>query len=169
MEIHGHCDERFSDVLKAFEENFKHNNEVGACFAATLEGEFVVDIWAGHQDQARTRPWDENTIINVYSTTKTMTFLSALMLADRGLLDLDAPVYKYWPEFAAEGKQGVLVKHLLAHSAGLPGFSHRLTTAELYDWDYACADLAGQASWWETGTQSGYHAITQGFLIGEVI
>ena len=169
MEIHGHCDDRFSGVLKAFENNFTNNHEVGACFAATLEGEFVVDIWAGYQDEAKARPWVEDTIINVYSTTKTMTFLCALMLADRGQLDLGAPVVNYWPEFGAQGKEGVLVKHLLAHSAGLPGFSRRITAQELYDWDFICADLAGQASWWETGTQSGYHAITQGFLIGEVI
>jgi CubicO group peptidase (beta-lactamase class C family) len=103
MEIHGHCDDRFSGVLKAFENNFENNGDIGACFAATLEGEYVVDIWAGHQDKAKTRPWQEDTIINVYSTTKTMTFIVALMLADRGELDLNAPVVKYWPEFAANG------------------------------------------------------------------
>ena len=169
MEIHGHCDDRFSGVLKAFEGNFENSQEVGACFAATVEGEYVVDLWAGHLDTAKTRPWDEDTIINVASTTKTMTFLCALMLADRGQLDLDAPVVDYWPEFGAEGKDGVLVKHVLSHSAGLPGFSRRLKAEELYDWDLACADLAGQAGWWETGTHSGYHAITQGYLIGEIV
>ena len=169
MEIHGHCDNRFSGVLKAFENNFANSNEVGACYSATLEGDTVIDIWAGHQDAEKTRPWEKDTIINVYSTTKTMTYLCALMLADRGQLDLNAPVVTYWPEFGAEGKESVLVKHVLSHSAGLAGFSHRLSTDELYDWDLACADLAGQACWWETGTQSGYHAITQGFLIGEII
>ena len=169
MEIHGHRDDRFSGVLNAFEKNCEEYAEVGACFAATVEGETVVDIWAGYRDVARTRPWEEDTIINVASTTKTMTFLCALMLADRGQLDLDAPVVSYWPEFGAEGKEGVLVRHLLAHSAGLPGLSHRLKAEELYDWDFACADLASQATWWETGTQSGYHAITQGHLVGEVM
>ena len=169
MEIHGHCDDRFSGVLKAFENNFENNGDVGACFAATLEGEYVVDIWAGHQDKERTRPWKEDTIINVYSTTKTMTFIAALMLADRGRLDLDAPVANYWPEFSAGGKEGVLVKHFLSHSAGLPGFSRPFANEELYDWDFACSDLASQKSWWATGTQSGYHAITQGYLIGEVV
>ena len=169
MEIHGHCDERFGHVLKLFEENFTKKGDVGACFSATLEGEYVVDIWAGHQDKAKTRPWEKDTIINVYSTTKTMTFICALMLADRGQLDLDAPVGNYWPEFNANGKEAVLVKHLLSHSAGLPGFSRTFSNEELYDWDFACADLASQKSWWETGTQSGYHAITQGYLIGEVV
>ena len=127
MEIHGHCDDRFSGVLKAFENNFENNGDIGACFAATLEGEYVVDIWACHQDKAKTRPWQEDTIINVYSTTKTMTFIVALMLADRGELDLNAPVVKYWPEFGANGKEQVLVKHFLSHSAGLPGFSRPFT------------------------------------------
>jgi|TARA_B110000259_G_scaffold188451_1_gene247571 CubicO group peptidase (beta-lactamase class C family) len=169
MEIHGHCDDRFSPVLQAFEENFKNSNEVGASFAATLEGEFVVDIWGGHQDKEKLRPWQEDTIIKVASTTKTMTFLCALMLADRGQLDLDAPVYKYWPEFAANGKENVLVKHCLSHSAGLPGFSRPFTLEEMCDWDIACADLAGQATWWEPGTQSAYHMVTQGWLIGEIV
>ncbi|HEY5646283.1 MAG TPA: serine hydrolase domain-containing protein [Pseudomonadales bacterium] len=169
MEIHGYCDERFAPVREAFEENFRARGDVGACFAATLEGEYVVDLWGGHVDAACTRPWQEDTIINVYSTTKTMTFLSALMLADRGELDLEAPVASYWPEFAAGGKSGVRVKHFLSHSAGLPGFSGPRTPAELYDWDSCCADLAAQAPWWEPGTQSGYHAITQGYLIGEVV
>ena len=169
MEIHGHCDDRFSGVLKAFEENFANSDEVGACFAATLEGEYVVDIWAGHQDVRKTRPWEEDTIIKVASTTKTMTFLCALMLEDRGQLDLDAPVADYWPEFAAQGKEGVLVRHCMAHSAGLPGFSRPFTIAEMCDWDTACADLAAQATWWEPGTQSAYHMATQGWLIGEVV
>jgi CubicO group peptidase (beta-lactamase class C family) len=169
MEIHGHCDDRFSGVLKAFENNFKNAGEVGACFAATLEGEYVVDIWAGHQDAEKTRPWEEDTIIKVASTTKTMTFICALMLADRGELDLDAPVAKYWPEFAANGKEGVLVRHCLAHSAGLPGFSRPFTVEEMCDWDTCCEDLAGQATWWEPGAQSAYHMATQGWLIGEVV
>jgi len=169
MEIYGHCDERFARVRDAFAENFTERGDIGACFAATLEGEYVVDLWGGHQDAQRQRPWQEDTIINVYSSTKTMTFICALMLADRGELDLDAPVANYWPEFAANGKQQVLVKHLLSHSAGLPGFSRALTPDELYDWDFCCADLASQASWWEAGTASGYHAITQGYLIGEVV
>lgn len=169
MEVHGYCDERFARVRDAFAENFTQRGDIGACFAATLEGEYVIDLWAGHQDEARQKPWQEDTIINVYSSTKTMTFLCALMLADRGQLDLEAPVANYWPEFAAAGKDNVLVKHFLSHSAGLPGFSRAMSSEELYNWELCCADLAAQASWWEPGTQSGYHAITQGYLIGEVV
>ena len=169
MQIHGHCDARFARVRDAFEKNFTDRGDIGACFAVTLEGEYVVDIWGGYQDRARSKPWQEDTIINVYSTTKTMTFLCALILVDRGLLDFDAPVADYWPEFAANGKENVRVKHCMSHSAGLPGFSRPFENEELYDWDFACADLASQAPWWEPGTQSGYHAITQGYLIGEVV
>ncbi len=169
MEINGHCDEKFARVRDAFASNFSDRGDVGACFAATINGEYVVDIWGGHTDGEKTKPWQQDTIINVYSSTKTMTFLCALLLADRGELDLDAPVAKYWPEFAARGKDGVLVKHFLSHSAGLPGFSRVLESEEMYDWDLCCEDLANQESWWETGTQSGYHAITQGYLIGEVV
>lgn len=169
MNIEGSCDARFERVRDAFERNFTERGDVGACFAATLEGEYVVDIWGGHQDAARTRPWAEDTIVNVFSTTKTMTFIAALMLADRGQLNLDAPVADYWPEFGANGKEGVLVKHLLAHSAAVPGFGRHFSVEEHYDWALACADLAGQAPWWPPGAQSGYHAITQGYLIGEVV
>ncbi len=169
MNIEGSCDPRFERVRDAFERNFTERGDVGASFAATLEGECVVDIWGGHQDAERTRPWAEDTIVNVFSTTKTMTFIAALMLADRGQLNLDAPVADYWPEFAANGKAGVLVKHLLAHSAAVPGFSRHFSAEEHYDWSLACADLAGQAPWWPPGSRSGYHAITQGYLIGEVV
>jgi len=169
MNIGGFCDPRFERVRDAFERNFTERGEVGASFAATLEGECVVDIWGGHQDAGRTRPWAEDTIVNLFSTTKTMTFLVALMLADRGRLNLDAPVADHWPEFAANGKEGVLVKHLLAHSAGVPGFSRHFSAEEHYDWSLACADLAGQAPWWPPGSRSGYHAITQGYLLGEVV
>ena len=169
MNIEGVCDARFERVRDAFARNFSERGDVGACFAATLEGETVVDIWGGHQDAARTRPWAEDTIVNVFSTTKTMTFLVALILADRGQLNLDAPVADYWPEFAANGKEGVLVKHLLAHSAGVPGFSRIFSVEEHYDWPLVCTDLASQAPWWPPGSQSGYHAFTQGYLIGEVV
>lgn len=169
MDIHGHCDERFSKVRDVFVENFIERCDVGASFAATVEGEFVVDLWGGYQDIARRRPWQKDTIVNVYSSTKPMASICALMLADRGQLDLEAPVANYWPEFAHNGKDSVLVKHLMSHSAGLPGFSRAITTEELCDWDFCCSDLAAQATWWEVGSQSGYHVITQGYLIGEVV
>ena len=97
MEIQGYCDERFAQVLEVFRTNFNDHLEVGASFAVSLEGEMLVDIWGGYRDAKRTLPWEENTLVNVFSTTKTMTFLCALMLVDRGELDLNAPVAAYWP------------------------------------------------------------------------
>src|SRR5262249_22895518 len=120
-------------------------------------------------DEARTVPWQEDTLINVFSTTKTMTCLSALVLASRGGLDVDAPVSRYWPEVSAAGKEGVLVRHLLSHTAGLPRWEVRLEPDALYDWDRVTGLLAAQAPWWEPGTRSGYHGITQGNLVGEVV
>src|SRR5208283_2312390 len=111
----------------------------------------------------------ENTIANVFSTTKTMTALAALVLVDRGDLDLDSPVAKYWPEFAAQGKAGIKVRHLLSHTSGVSGWEQPITREDLYDWDRSTALLAAQAPWWEPGTASGYHALTYGHLIGEVI
>ena len=170
MEIHGFCDQRFAAVRDAFERNFTEHGDVGASFAATVEGEFVVDLWAGHADKARTRAWQEDTIVNVYSTTKTMSFLSAFVLADRGLLDFHAKVTDYWPEYGRNGKENTEVRHFMSHSAGVPGFDPAFAeAAKLYDWSACIANLESQAPWWEPGTQSGYHAITQGYLIGELV
>ena len=167
-EIHGTCDERFETVRAALAANFDAGLDVGASAAVVLDGELVADVWGGVIDDDGT-PWQRDTIINVYSTTKTMTALSALLLADRGELDLDAPVKRYWPEFGANGKDGVLVRHLLGHTAGLAGWSERMTVEDLYDWELATSRLAAQAPLWEPGTASGYHALTQGYLVGEVI
>ena len=169
MDIQGYCGETFAPVRDAFERNFQEQGDIGACVAVSVEGEMVVDLWAGHRDAERTTAWDEDTIINVYSSTKTMTALAALVLADRGELDFDAPVARYWPEFAAAGKDGVKVSHLMSHSAGLPGLDVPCDSNQLYDWDWVCRQLAGQAPWWTPGEASGYHAITQGHLIGEVV
>ena len=150
-------------------ENFADRGDVGASVAVSIEGETVVDLWGGYRDRAQTLPWEENTIINVYSTTKTMAALTMLLLADRGELDLYAPVKTYWPEFAANGKEKVEVRHFLSHSAGLSGMDEAIVGEAVYDWDRVVTALARQAPWWEPGTASGYHALTQGFLIGEVV
>ncbi|MFI4967020.1 MAG: serine hydrolase domain-containing protein [Caulobacterales bacterium] len=167
--VQGFTDQRFAPVRAAFEANLASGADLGAAFCATLEGETVVDLWGGFADAAQTRPWEKETIVNVYSTTKTMTALCALILADRGELDFDAPVARYWPEFAANGKAGVKVRHLMSHAAGLSGWTEPVTTEDLYDWSKVTALLAAQAPLWEPGTASGYHAITQGYLVGEVV
>ena len=167
--IHGHCDERFTAVRTAFEENFRDRAELGAAVSVSVGGETVVDLWGGWADAARTRPWERDTLVNVWSTTKGPTALCAHILADRGLLDLDAPVAVYWPEFAAAGKEKVLVRHLLSHRAGLSGLREPHSLTELCDWELTTERLAATEPWWEPGTVSGYHALTYGFLVGEVV
>jgi len=167
--VPGFADDRFSSVAAVFEAGLAGGAEVGASLCITVDGETVVDLWGGFADAARTRPWQAETIVNVYSCTKTMTALTALLLAERGELDLAAPVKRYWPEFAANGKDQVTVAHLLSHSAGLSGWAEPITVDDLYDWDSATALLAGQAPFWTPGTASGYHVLTQGYLVGEVV
>lgn len=169
VKANGTVEDRFAPVKAAFESNFDGVQENGAAFCMTIEGKPVVDIWAGFADEAQTRPWEKDTIVNVYSTTKTMTALTALLLADKGALDFTAPVAKYWPEFAANGKAGVTVAHLMSHSAGLSGWKVPLVREDLYDWEKATSLLAAQAPYWEPGSAPGYHAMTQGYLVGEVI
>jgi CubicO group peptidase (beta-lactamase class C family) len=169
MEISGTCDERFTPVRDAFAANFKNGLEVGASVAMTVDGKPVVDLWGGDAVQGRT-PWQQDTIVNVYSTTKTMAATSILLAVDRGLVDLDAPVATYWPEFSQNGKESVLVRHVMSHSAGLSGFDPPIKDShQLYDWDAVVSGLAAQKPWWTPGEGSGYHAITQGFLQGEII
>jgi CubicO group peptidase (beta-lactamase class C family) len=167
--IHGHCDPRFQPVKTAFETNFREHGDVGASVAITMNGEFVVDLWGGHLDDEKTTEWQEDTLVNVWSSTKTMAAMSLLLLADRGEVDLHAPVARYWPEFANNGKEAVEVRHFLSHNAGLSGMDEKIEGDALYDWEWMTSALARQAPWWEPGTQSGYHALTQGHLIGEVV
>ncbi|WP_342760874.1 serine hydrolase domain-containing protein [Nocardia terpenica] len=144
-------------------------NDVGASVAVYLDDEPVVDIWGGYVDADRTRPWERDTITCVWSTTKTMTALCALILADRGDIDLDAPVAKYWPEFAAAGKEEVLLRHVLGHTSGLPTWHEPVRTEQLYDWSTMTTLLAEQTPSSQPGVVGAYHAVTQGYLIGEVI
>jgi CubicO group peptidase (beta-lactamase class C family) len=167
--IHGTCDERFAGVRAVLARHLSTGADVGSSAAVFIDGEPVVDIWGGYADEARSRPWERDTIVNTFSTTKTMTALCALILADRGEVDLSAPVAKYWPEFAAAGKARVEVRHLVGHTSGLPGWTEPVTLADILDREKATALLARQAPWWKPGTVSGYHAITYGPLIGEVI
>lgn len=156
-------------VKDAFAKNFEAGLETGASFAVTIDGEYVVDLWGGYSDAAETTPWEQDTITNVYSTVKVMTALCALILVDRGQLDLDSPVADYWPEFAQAGKDKVLVRWLLSHSAGLSGFNEPLPLEALYDWNRIVQILARQEPWWDPGTRSGYHMVTFGYLVGELV
>jgi CubicO group peptidase (beta-lactamase class C family) len=169
IHIQGNCDPRFDRVKAAFAENFENRNEYGAAVAVTLEGRPVVDIWAGHTDKARTQLWSRDTIANVFSTTKGMTAICAHRLVDQGKLDLDAPVTRYWPEFAHAGKEKIRVRMLLNHQAGLPAIRQKLTDDDMYNWDAMTSALAAQEPWWVPGTKHGYHALTIGFLVGEVL
>ena len=168
-EIVGICDPKFSEVRDILAASIESGADTGVSFALTIGGEMVVDLWGGHLDSTASAPWQEDTLVNVYSTTKTMSFLCALVLADRGLLDFDRNVADYWPEFAQNGKAQVKVWHLMNHAAGLSGMDQMISPEEMYDWDMIVTLLAAQAPWWEPGSASGYHAITQGYLIGEVV
>jgi CubicO group peptidase (beta-lactamase class C family) len=167
--VEGHCDPRFETVREIFAGAFASGEELGAAIAFCLDGELVVDLWGGHCDPERTRPWQRDTIVNTYSTTKGMTALCAHQLVERGLLDLDAPVARYWPEFAAHDKGAIPVRWLLSHQAGLPAIRAPLPADAIYDWDAMTGALAAQEPWWEPGTRHGYHALTFGHLVGEVI
>lgn len=167
--IHGFCDEEFLPVKKAFSKNFRLDLELGAAFALAVEGDYVVDLWAGHADVGRTRPWEENTLVPVTSNSKIICSLCGLMLLDRGLIALDAPVARYWPDFAAGGKDDLPVRYLFCHAAGLAALDEPLTLELLYDWDRVVSLLAAQKPLWEPGTQSGYHSFTSGFLLGELV
>jgi CubicO group peptidase (beta-lactamase class C family) len=165
-DIHGSYDDRFTAVPSVLAA-LLDAGDVGGSVAVLVNGEPVVDVWGGFADADRTVPWQRDTIVNVHSVTKTMTALCALILADRGELDLAAPVGRYWPEFTAAGKEKVLVRHVLAHTAGLPDWDGPIE--DLYDWSAATARLAAQAPLWEPGSAAGYHSLTQGFLVGEVV
>ena len=175
MGIEGTCDDRFAAVREAFEANFLPREDTiydeGASVAMTVDGELVVDLWSGtaDRDAGPALPWERDTIINVWSTTKTVSALACLILADQGELDPYAPVAKVWPEFAAGGKGDIEIRHLLSHTAGLSGWQTPITTDDLYDWEKVTSLLAAQEPWWEPGTASGYHAVTQGYLEGEVL
>ncbi|MEM9561476.1 MAG: serine hydrolase domain-containing protein [Actinomycetota bacterium] len=167
--IGGTYDPRFEALPELLGASLASGGDVGASAAVAIDGELVVDIWGGHVDEAKSAPWERDTITNVWSSTKTVMALCALLLVDRGELDVDAPVATYWPEFAANGKEGVLVRHLLSHTSGVSGWEQPITVEDLYDQPAASARLATQAPWWEPGTASGYHALNQGHLVGEVI
>lgn len=169
MSVNGQHDDRFAKLYDTFAEHLDSGEELGAAIAVNLRGETLVDLWGGYRDAARSAPWERDTIVNVWSTTKEITALAVLMCVDRGLIDLDAPVARYWPEFAQNGKSDVVVRQLMSHTSGVSGWEQPFVVADMYDWDLATSRLAAQAPWWEPGSASGYHANNQGHLLGEVI
>jgi CubicO group peptidase (beta-lactamase class C family) len=168
-QIQGTTSEKFAGVADVFEKSLESGADLGASVAVFHQGELVCDIWGGYTDESKTTPWAHNTIVNVWSTTKTMTFLVALMLFDRGELDFNAKVATYWPEFAANGKEDMEVQHLMNHCAGLSGWQEPMQAEDLANWELATSLLAAQKPWWDDRTKTGYHAVSQGFLIGEVV
>ena len=169
VDVQGTCDARFEPVRDMLAGQLDSGNDTGASIAVDVDGRTVADLWGGWRDEEHRTPWTENTITNVWSTTKTVTNLAALMLADRGLLDPYAPVAKYWPEFAENGKERIEVRHILSHTSGVSGWEAPFTIEDMYDRDAATRQLATQAPWWEPGTASGYHAQNQGHLVGELV
>ncbi|MGW0159868.1 serine hydrolase domain-containing protein [Mycobacterium sp. NPDC003323] len=169
MTVDGFCDSGFDRVADALGRAIDDGEECGAAIAIDVDGELVVDIWGGYADAAGTRPWTADTIVNVWSSTKNVTALAALMLIDRGLITPDTPVAQIWPEFGTAGKERIEFRHLLTHSSGLSGWEQPVTPEDILDWDRSTAMLAAQAPWWEPGTATGYHALTHGHLIGEVV
>ncbi|HEY6927392.1 MAG TPA: serine hydrolase domain-containing protein [Steroidobacteraceae bacterium] len=167
--IHGFVKPGFEAVREAFAANLYSGADIGASAAVFVHGEAVVDLWGGYFDATYTRPWGEDTIVNGFSSTKTMTALCALMLADRGEIELDAPVKKYWPEFAAAGKGRVEVRHIVSHTSGVAGWAEPMTLQDIYDPEKSTVLLARQEPWWEPGTGAGYHGMNMGHLVGEVV
>jgi len=168
-EIGGATAPGFDAVREAFAANLAAGQEVGAAVAVYLHGRKVVDLWGGIADPDDGRPWEHDTVQVVYSTTKSVTAACALLLAQRGELDLDAPVAEYWPEFAANGKERIPVRWLLTHQAGLPTIDRPITPAQAIAWDPMVTALAAQRPYWEPGTEHGYHGLTYGWLVGEVV
>jgi CubicO group peptidase (beta-lactamase class C family) len=169
VEVHGHVEPGFEGVRDAFARNFVEHGDVGAATALYVEGRKVVDLWGGTADVATGRSYEQDTLQLVFSSTKGATAACANLLAQRGQLDLDAPVSTYWPEFAGAGKDGITVRWLLTHQAGLPYVDAQLSLEETLAWDPVVDALAEQAPVWEPGTAHGYHATTYGWLVGEVI
>lgn len=168
-EVHGHCDERFEPLAAWLRSNQEQGIDEGASLAVEFGGELVVDLWSGTTDRQRSRKWQRDTLVHVFSTSKVMTFITTLVAADRGLVDIEAPVAEYWPEFAANGKGGVTVRHVMLHQSGVPGYGRPMSWAEVGDWEFAVGVLAASELWHEPGAKSYYHPYTQGHMLGEVV
>ncbi|KAK9414822.1 putative Beta-lactamase/transpeptidase-like protein [Seiridium unicorne] len=168
-EVHGDCSPRFQKVRSLFQGFLDSGDEIGASIAVNVDGEDVVNLWGGYADEARTRPWAEDTIVPIASTTKMISSLAVLMLVDSGAISVHDKVSKYWPEFAANGKENIEIRHLLSQTSGVAGWDDKITMEEVCDVGPSTAKLAIQAPWWEPGTASAYHAWNFGHLLGEIV
>lgn len=169
MQFEGYVEPQFAAVAQQFVEIMQQPHQRGAALCVQLDGQTVVDIWAGHSDRAATKPWQRDTLVNVFSCGKPLLAVLALQLVGQGVLELDVPVANYWAEFAANGKQEVLVRHLLNHQAGLPAITKTLPPEALYDWQQMIAALIEQQPWWQPGSAHGYMPLTYGWLLGELL
>ncbi|MCB1685641.1 MAG: serine hydrolase domain-containing protein [Pseudomonadales bacterium] len=165
--VHGFVAPGFERVREVFEANFVDDVEVGASFCVFRDSEPLVDLWGGYKDPAGREPWQSDTLVNVYSTTKGVAALAFATLVEEGLIGFDDPVREYWPELKA-GRDGLTVAQLLSHQGGLCGVDQPLTVSDLLDWDRMVGLLAQQAPYWKPGTDAGYHAVTWGYLPGEL-
>jgi CubicO group peptidase (beta-lactamase class C family) len=169
LQSFGHCAPAFDAVRAAFAHNLVHGGELGASLAVEVDGECVVDLWGGWADAEGGTPWQRDTLSVVFSNTKPATALCIHLLAEAGELDLDQPVARYWPAFAAAGKDAITPRMLLDHSAGLPALRERLPDGAAFDWDFMVERLEREAPFWAPGTRVGYHALTYGWLLGELV
>ena len=168
-QIHGFCDPKFQRIADIFQDNFENDLEVGASLAVAKDGEIIVDLWGGLKNADRKTPWEEDKLVLVLSSTKFPTTLCALRLIDQGKLDPDKPIAHYWPEFAANGKDKIPVRQIFNHSTGVFCFDPPIKFSDMYDWEGTLAKLANQAPAWKPGSQSGYHGMTYGFLVGGLV
>jgi CubicO group peptidase (beta-lactamase class C family) len=169
VEVHGFCDERFLRLRDLLQSDLERGVDEGASLAVSMNGESVVDIWGGYRDLAYTKPWESDTLVRVFSTSKVVVAIATLMLWDRGLVDLDEPIATYWPDFAQNGKASITTRQVLVHSSGLPGFGCVPTRDDLCDWDHMIDIVERAAAWYEPGTITCYHPVTFGYILGELV
>lgn len=167
--VNGTCARKFRRVKDAFGANFRERGEIGAAVAVWVDGHLVVDLWGGVKDTAREQPWQHDTLASIFSGSKALTSTCIHLLADRGEVDLNSPVARYWPEFAQAGKEGITLAMVMGHRSGAIGPRIRLTPSETLDWDWVCRHIAEARPWWEPGTAQGYHMVSFGFILGEVV
>jgi CubicO group peptidase (beta-lactamase class C family) len=169
LRLDGSFESRFQPVADAFRANFTAGKECGASLAVIQEGRLVLDLWGGYADSIHSRLWERDTLVNVFSTTKLVTALCVLLLVERSEIDLEAPLCRYWPEYTSHGKDRILVRHVLSHTAGVPAFTPCVTFDDIFDWGKITHILEAEKPWWQPGTRLGYHTLTYGFLLGEIV